>query len=425
MKLYKKLKIFLLIIIAFAAPLFSCSEGEPRCAHTDLSSEMLSPTCDRTGGTRSVCTDCGETFMTDLALPTGHEYEVTTVPPSCDEPGYDIYSCSACGIEYKSNHSSPLGHTLSITETPPTCNTEGYKTAECQVCKYTFTYDTVAPTGHVFSKSTQNVSAENQVGSTTYTCHCGFSYVGDYRFYSDVFKGAYIDNTEILAKGIDVSYHNHNLAADGSRLPLDWAAIRKSGYEFAILRAGYRNRADVCFEMNYAAAKASGLELGAYFYSYATSAAEARAEALFCLELLKGKQFEYPIFFDVEDSSIEKLGKDTVTEICVTFISILQEHGYYAAIYTNNNWLVNILHTQKITALFDVWYARYVSTSSVITEARWDSEKYGKQMAMWQFSQTGVIDGFTRPDGTPIYFDLNYAYKDYPTLIKKLGYNGY
>ena len=137
MKLYEKLKIFLLIIIAFAAPLFSCSEGEPRCAHTDLSSEMLSPTCDRTGGTRSVCADCGETFMTELTLPIGHKYEVTTVPPSCDEPGYDIYSCSACGIEYKSNHTSPLGHTLSITATPPTCNTEGYKTAECQVCEYT------------------------------------------------------------------------------------------------------------------------------------------------------------------------------------------------------------------------------------------------------------------------------------------------
>jgi GH25 family lysozyme M1 (1,4-beta-N-acetylmuramidase) len=76
--------------------------------------------------------------------------------------------------------------------------------------------------------------------------------------------------------------------------------------------------------------------------------------------------------------------------------------------------------------MFDIWYARWLTdkTDVVINEAVW-KDYYGDQMAMWQFSQTGVIDGFTRADGTPIYFDLNYAYKDYPTLIKKLGYNGY
>ena len=420
------LLIILLLITATPLLLFSCAMGEFQCDHQSIASETVAPTCDKVGKTNNTCLECGEVFVTDVTLPHGHSFSVSTIAASCDEPGYDIHACSVCGVEYKSAYTLTPGHMLSITEIPPTCNTEGYKSAECQVCEYEFTYDVTAPTGHTFVESRNTPSAQNQVGSTTYTCHCGFSYVGDYRFYSDIFRGAYVENTAVLAKGVDVSYHNHNLAPDGvSRLPLDWGAIRKSGYDFAILRAGYRNRADVCFEMNYADARAAGLELGAYFYSYARSVAEAREEALFCLGLLEGKQFEYPIFFDVEDATLENLGRDTLTEICITFVSTLQQNGYYAAIYTNNNWLKNILHTDKITVLFDVWYARYLSATDIVTQAVWNAEKYGKQMAMWQFSQTGVIDGLSRPDGTPIYFDLNYAYRDYPTLIRALGYNGF
>ena len=430
MKLWDLPKTFLLIILLFTTALllllFSCSAEEFHCDHQSITSETVEPSCDKLGSTSNTCLLCGEVFVTDVVLPHGHEFKATTIPASCDEPGYDIHRCSICGVEYKSNYTPTPGHALGITEIPPTCNSEGYKRAECQACEYEFIYDVTAPTGHTFTEIRNTVSAQNQVGSTTYTCHCGFSYVGDYRFYSDIFRGAYVENTAVLAKGIDVSYHNHDLADDGvSRLPLNWKEIRASGYNFAILRAGYSNKRDVCFEMNYSDAKAAGFELGAYFYSYATSASEARAEALFCLSLLDGKQFEYPIFFDIEDSTLEKLGKDTVTEICITFISILQENGYYAAIYTNNNWLINVLHTDKITTLFDVWYARYLSATDIITEAIWNAEKYGAQMAMWQFSQTGVIDGLARPNGTPIYFDLNYAYKDYPTLIKALGYNGF
>ena len=426
MKKIRTSKPILFIIIAFIPLLFSCSCSFNQCFHENIKTDIIDPSCDSPGEARTVCFDCGESYLSDVTLPMGHQFDVKEVPPSCDELGYELYSCKNCELEYKANYTSPLGHTLSVNEVLPTCDLEGYKLADCQICGYSYTFDVVAPTGHDFDAISIPISARNQLGSTTYVCDCGFSYVGDYRFYSDIFKGAYVDDTEILAKGLDVSYHNHNLAADGvSRLALDWEAISDAGYEFAILRAGYRNKADVTFESNYTLAKAAGLEVGAYFYSYAASVEEARAEALFCINLLEGKQFEYPIFFDIEDSTLSSLGKETLTQICITFISTLQENGYYAALYTNNNWLVNLLQTQKITALFDVWYARYPSISGIVNEAQWDSEKYGKQMALWQFSQTGVIDGIERPDGTPVYFDLNYAYRDSPTLIKSLGYNGY
>lgn len=419
-------KIIIFIVIALAPLLFSCSYKLGLCLHSNIKSETQEPRCEEIGISRELCADCGKVFMTEAIAPLGHDLTIQTISPSCEGIGYDICSCSACDLEYKTNYKSPLGHTLGITETAPTCETEGYKHAQCQACEYAYTYDVTAPLGHTLEATTTYVSAKNQVGSTSYVCACGFCYVGDHKYYSDIFAGAYGSGAGVLAKGIDVSYHNHDLAANGvNRLPLDWVAIRNAGYSFAILRAGYADRADVMFETDYAAAKAAGFDVGAYFYSYATSVEEARAEALVCLDILQGKQFEYPIFFDIEDPTLISLGADTLTQICIEFISTLQENGYYAAIYTNNNWLTNVLHTQKITSLFDIWYARYPSQSSVITDAQWNGEKYGEQLSMWQFSQTGTIDGLSRIDGSPLYFDLNYAYKDFPSLIKALGYNGY
>jgi uncharacterized protein YgiM (DUF1202 family) len=39
---------------------------------------------------------------------------------------------------------------------------------------------------------------------------------------------------------------------------------------------------------------------------------------------------------------------------------------------------------------------------------------------MWQYAHKGVFD-FIKNEN----FDFNYAYKDYPSIIKKLGLNGY
>ena len=151
------------------------------------------------------------------------------------------------------------------------------------------------------------------------------------------------------------------------------------------------------------------------------------------MEAISGKQFEYPIFFDVEDNLILNNATDDITDICSEFINTLQSNGYFAAIYANPNWLTNHMDTQKVTTLFDVWYARWLTadTNTVVNEATW-SDAYGEQMAMWQFSQTGNIEGIYYPykkneDGSPkpVFFDLNYVYKDYPSIIKKYGLNGF
>ena len=97
--------------------------------------------------------------------------------------------------------------------------------------------------------------------------------------------------------GMDVSY------AQGS---INWEQVKASGkIEFAILRAGYgreTSQVDTQFERNYAACKRLGIPVGVYWYSYATTAAEAEQEAKVCLQTIRGKQFEYPVAFDIEEA---------------------------------------------------------------------------------------------------------------------------
>ncbi len=414
--------IFVIALITVTLASTACAL---KCTHEDTSTTVIPPTCDTAGYTLNECNDCSAEFNTDIVPPPGHVIHSTTVAPDCDHQGYDLNVCSVCGFEYKSNYTAPSGHVLSVEETSPTCDAEGYKHASCTVCDYEYLYDIVAPNGHDFDMTTVHVTPHKQNGSTTYNCTCGFSYVGDYRFYSDIYKGAYVENTTVLAKGVDTSKWNHNTSG-GSYLPLDWTTIKAAGIDYAILRIGYIGVPDPVFEMDYTAAKAAGLGVGAYFYSYADCVEEAREEAEYCLTLLEGKQFDYPIYFDIEDERLEGLDKDTLTAICIEFISVMQENGYYTALYTNPKWLNNYLHQNQVTTLFDIWYSNPASSSEVINEGAWDPEKHGKQMAMFQFSFTGTIEGIYKADGTtPTSFDLNYCYKDYPSLIKELGLNGF
>ena len=412
----------IILTLSVCAAAFVFSSCKKECLHIAMTESVIAPTCDIQGKTVHTCPDCGYTYDSTFTAPLGHTLKTEVHEADCDEQGYTQSSCE-CGYTFTSDYITPPGHDLEVTETLPTCNTEGFKTARCRVCDYNYIYDLTAPTGHDLRAEVTYVATCKQNGSTTYVCDCGFTYVGDYRFYSDIFKGAYVDNTAVLAKGLDTSKHNHNIDTKGNYIPLDWTAIKSAGFDFAILRAGYIGVKDPAFEMDYADARAAGLDLGVYFYTYADSVEEARAEAMYLLDIIEGKSFEYPIYFDIEEPRLEALGKETLTNICIEFISVLQENGYYGALYSNNNWLNNLLDTAKMTTLFDIWYARYPTLTGVLNDAVWNTDKYGKQMAMWQFSKTGTVNGIVNAKGESIMFDLNYAYKDYPSIIKELGYN--
>ena len=149
--------------------------------------------------------------------------------------------------------------------------------------------------------------------------------------------------------GIDVSHHQGLI---------DWAAVKKAGVQFAILRAGFGreiSQKDGCFEENYVACKAAGIPVGAYWYSYATDTAAARKEAATCLKAIEGKSFEYPVWFDQEyEPGIKALTDRQRVEIVKAFCNTLEDAGYYTGLYCSRDWLKNYLIPDQLKA-YDVW----------------------------------------------------------------------
>lgn len=202
-------------------------------------------------------------------------------------------------------------------------------------------------------------------------------------------------------RGIDVSKWQGNI---------DWKKVKASGVDFAILRAGYGSAAsqkDITFEDNYKNAKAAGIPIGAYHYSYAKDVAGAEREAQTFLEWIKGKQFEYPVVFDIEENVVFNLGKNTVSEIIKAFCSTVESAGYYVSVYTNKNWLDHVV-SDEVKGKYDTWLAQWSSAPS-----------YDGPFGMWQYSSSGTVDGISGR------VDMNIAYKNYPEIIKRNKLNGW
>lgn len=196
-----------------------------------------------------------------------------------------------------------------------------------------------------------------------------------------------------MYKGIDVSYFQGNI---------NWNAVKQSGIDFVIIRAGYGrliSQKDVKFEEYYAGAKAAGLMVGTYWYSYALSAAEARIEADCFLQAIKGKTFDYPLFYDVE----EKNQRGIVNEIIPAFLEKVKAAGYYVGLYTFYN-MSQAVSTQ-IKNTYDVWIAHTGVNKTPYTGH-----------TMWQYSWTLKVPGIPNSyiDGV----DGDYCYVDYPAKIK-------
>ena len=199
--------------------------------------------------------------------------------------------------------------------------------------------------------------------------------------------------------GMDVSY------AQGS---INWEQVKASKkIEFAILRAGYgreTSQVDTQFERNYAACKRLGIPVGVYWYSYATTAAEAEQEAKVCLQTIRGKQFEYPVAFDIEEARC----LPQADALCTAFCTTLENAGYYTAIYTFKSALES-----NFSAAVKNRYDIFLSHIGV------QQTDYAGSYGLWQYSWTGCIPGISGD------VDLDYAYKDYPTMIQNAGLNGF
>ena len=419
--------VFLTFIICASLLLVSC---ELECPHSYLTSEVIPPTCGEEGYTLNTCTSCQAEFKTNYTLPTGHDLTETVFAPTCAEEGYTYYFCK-CGYNYTSDKIPPTGHSYVSVKADVTCSSAGYTEYTCTVCDHSYKGDFISATGHEMTE-TVYAPTKDTVGYTEYTCNtCGHSYKDDFVFYTDVVGGGFVKSSAVVAQGIDVSYFQNTPSGD-TYLSLDWEALKNAGVDFAILRAGYRGyqtkaiNKDPAFEINYADAKAAGMAVGAYFYTVASNQEELDEEIEALLSWLEGKQFEYPIYFDIENETLENPEqKETLTKLCMRFVDVMRENGYYGAVYTNKKWLENYLYGDVIKGYCDVWYARYPHSNDATLDSvyTWNTAEYGEQLGMWQYTEKGKLSGCGIRTGQ--YVDLNYSYKDYPSIIKKYGLNGF
>lgn len=175
-------------------------------------------------------------------------------------------------------------------------------------------------------------------------------------------------------KGIDVSYCQRGL---------NWASVKSSGYEFALIRAGNDpdNRFDTEFDNHVNQAIKYNIPFGVYWFMLANTPKQARLEASWCLQKIEKyrQKIQLPIYYDMEVQSTLKLS--TVSEIADAFRQVISAGGYRTGLYCSTGWITKI--KQNVIDRFDsVWIAE------------WGSEcTYKGSYDIWQNGRTPTFGG--------------------------------
>lgn len=193
--------------------------------------------------------------------------------------------------------------------------------------------------------------------------------------------------------GIDVSTHQGII---------DWQQVADAGIQFAMIRVGYRGYGTGLIDIdedalqNLKGASDAGLEIGAYFFSQATTAAEARAEAEFTLDILKDYPVTMPVVFDwervSEDTAAAAVDGDTMTDCAEAFCRTVADAGYTPMVYFNQSQAEWEYELERLSD-YPFWLAMYD-----------DQMTFPTRLTMWQYTETGTVPGINGYVDIDLYF---------------------
>lgn len=194
---------------------------------------------------------------------------------------------------------------------------------------------------------------------------------------------SYEDDKYESVAGVDLSVYQGNV---------DFSKVKNAGFDYCMLRVGYRTygggvvTADANFETYVSDALKNDLDVGVYFFTSAISTAEAKEEAQFVLDAIKPYNITYPVVVDVEEivsgtSRQESLSVEELTEIVKTFCETIEDAGYDVMIYSNLKGFIANVNLEELED-YDKWFANYDTTPY-----------YPYKFTMWQYSQSGSVDG--------------------------------
>lgn len=195
---------------------------------------------------------------------------------------------------------------------------------------------------------------------------------------------------------------------------IDWAQVAAAGYKGAMLKTVSTNREfskrsdglyiDPTFETNYRNAKAAGLDVGVYYYTYATSEAMADEELALLRQAVYGKEFSLPVCVDVEENKLKQLSTLDLSNLTAYALEQVERMGFYAQLYTYTGYKYE-LDMDRLSSRWDVWLADYTGETPNVTF------NYNAH----QHTSKGSVPGITGN------VDLNVTTLNYPRIIRKKG----
>ena len=205
---------------------------------------------------------------------------------------------------------------------------------------------------------------------------------------------------------IDVSRHQGEI---------DWAQVAAAGYKGAMLKTvstshKLSKRADglyidPTFETNYRNAKAAGLDVGVYYYTYATSEAMADAELSLVRQAVYGKELTMPVAVDVEENKLKPMSTLDLTNLTAYALEQVEKMGFYAQLYTYTHYSNMELDMGRLANRWDIWLADYTGKTPKV------DFKYNAH----QHTSKGRVPGISGN------VDLNVTTVNYPKIIRKKG----
>lgn len=197
---------------------------------------------------------------------------------------------------------------------------------------------------------------------------------------------SYEDDVYVSRLGVDVSHYQGYI---------DWEKVKEDGYEFAIIRLGYRGygetgsvNLDTRFYENITNAQNAGLDVGVYFFSQAVDESEAVEEAEFVLEHLNGFELQLPVVYDPEriledEARTDDVSGEQFTKNAIAFCSGIEDAGYEPMLYGNMLWEAFEFEMEQVCR-YPFWYADYERKPQTPYRFR-----------IWQFSEEGQVEGIS------------------------------
>lgn len=197
---------------------------------------------------------------------------------------------------------------------------------------------------------------------------------------------------------------------------IDWAQVAAAGYKGAMLKTVSTNHKlskradglyiDPTFEDNYRNAKAAGLDVGVYYYTYATNKDMVNAELSLLRQAVYGKELTLPVAVDVEDNRLGNLDKQSLTDLTAYALHEVEQLGFYAQLYTYTSFAkAHLFVGGAALHPYDVWLADYTGKTPNVTF------NYNAH----QHTSKGAVPGISGN------VDLNVTTLNYPRIISKKG----